>query len=235
MNADRIHRLASSAILIIIYAALVKARWVPLEGEESTALLFFAMNISLNGHKKKPDPLAVLDDGDKIARLMRPFYAQLSKLAFDDANAIDGIDISFSLDNPYVQKVIDRLAKNVRGVTDTTKDDIRRLTAQAADQGWGTEQLAREIRKAGADLSRSRSLAISRTESASGYTGGSLAAYQASGVVDETEWLMGGDSCDICQGLNGQRAALGESFPGGYDGPPAHPNCTCVLSPIVRS
>jgi SPP1 gp7 family putative phage head morphogenesis protein len=190
------------------------------------------MNVSLNGHKKK-DPIAVLDNGDTIAKLMRPFYAQLSQLAFADANDIDGIDITFSLDNPYVQKVIDKLAKNVRGVTDTTKDDIRRLTAQAADQGWGAEQLAREIRKAGADLSRSRSLAISRTESAAGYTGGSIAAYQASGVVDETEWLMGPDSCDICQSLNGQRAALGESFPGGISGPPAHPNCTCVLSPVI--
>jgi len=191
------------------------------------------MNVRLNGHKKKPDPLAVLDDGDTIARLMRPFYAQLSKLAFDDANAIDGIDISFSLDNPYVQKVIDRLAKNVRSVTDTTKDDIRRLTAQAADQGWGAQQLAREIRKAGADLSRSRSLAISRTESAAGYTGGSIAAYQESGVVSGVEWVQGPDSCDICQSLNGQIADLGKDFAGGISGPPAHPNCTCVLSPVI--
>jgi len=193
------------------------------------------MNISLNGHKKKPDPLAVLDDSDKIARLMRPFYAQLSKLAFDDANAIDGIDISFSLDNPYVQKVIDRLAKNVRGVTDTTKDDIRRLTGQAADEGWSAQQLAREIRKAGADLSRSRSLAISRTESAAGYSQGSIAAYQESGVVSGVEWLTAGDDedCPICAALSGARADLGGEFAGGIDGPPAHPNCRCAISPIL--
>lgn len=203
---------------------------------ESPRFLVFAMNVSLNGHKKNPDPLSVLDDGDKIAKLMRPFYAQLSKLAFDDANDIDGIDISFSLDNPYVQKVISRLAKQVRGVTDTTKDDIRRLTGRAADEGWGAEQLAREIRKAGADLSRSRSLAIARTESAAGYSQGSIAAYQESGVVSGVEWLIGGsDSCEICQSLNGQIADLGSDFAGGISGPPAHPNCTCVLSPVIDS
>ena len=191
------------------------------------------MNRSLNGHKKK-DPTAGLDDGDRIASLMKPFYAQLSALAFGDANDVPGIDVSFSLENTYVQTVLAKLAKNVRGVTDTTKDDIRRLVGMSAEAGWSNEQLAREIRKAGADLSRSRSLTIARTESAAGYTGGSIAAYQDSGVVSSTQWLMGPDSCDICQALDGTRADLGATYPGGYDGPPAHPHCTCVLQPVIE-
>jgi len=190
------------------------------------------MNVKLNGHKKK-DPTTGMDNGDQIAKLMRPFYVSLSELAFDAANTIDGIDITFALDNPFVQTVLDQLAKQVRSVAETTKDDIRRLVGQAADEGWSSEQLAKEIRSAGADLSRSRSLAISRTESAAGYSQGSIAAYQVSGVVTETEWLQGPDSCDICQSLNGQRAELGAEFASGITAPPAHPNCTCVLSPII--
>lgn len=193
------------------------------------------MNVRSNGHKKK-DPTTGLDDGDRIAKLMRPFYEQLSKLAFGDANDIDGIDVSFSLENEFVQTVLDQLAKQVRNVADTTKDDIRRLVGQSTEEGWSNEQLAREIRKTGADLSRSRSLAISRTESAAGYTGGSIAAYQASGVVSEVEWLTAGDDrdCPICTDLSGARADLGSDFDGGFSGPPAHPNCRCAISPIVE-
>jgi SPP1 gp7 family putative phage head morphogenesis protein len=194
------------------------------------------MPITLNGHapQLKKDPTTGLDDGDQIAALMKPYYAQLARLAFGDAGDQYGLDVSFSLDNPYVQTVLAKLAKQVRNVTDTTKDDIRRLTGRAADEGWSTAALAREIRKAGADLSRSRSVTIARTESAAGYTGGSLAAYQDSGVVSQTEWMQGPDSCDICQGLDGTRADLGKTFPGGFDGPPAHPHCTCVLSPVIE-
>jgi SPP1 gp7 family putative phage head morphogenesis protein len=185
----------------------------------------------LNGHATKKAP--ALDSGDTIERLMRPYYVQLAKLAFDDANADHSLGVAFDLDNPYVQTVIDQLAKQVRNVTDTTKQQIADLTGRAADEGWSSEQLARQIRQLGVDMSRSRSLTISRTESASGYTGGSIAAYQASGVVSETEWLMGPDSCDICQALDGTRAALGDDYPGGISGPPAHPRCTCVLVPII--
>ena len=191
------------------------------------------MNRSLNGHKKKPDPTAGLDDGDRISALMRPFYQQLSKLAFDDANDVPGIDVTFSLENEFVQTVLDRLAKQVRGVAATTQDDIRRLVGQAAESGWSNDELARQIRTAGTDLSRSRSVMIARTESAAGYTGGSLAAYQDSGVVSGTTWLMGPDSCEICQALDGQTADLGADYPGGFAGPPAHPHCVCVLSPVI--
>jgi SPP1 gp7 family putative phage head morphogenesis protein len=34
--------------------------------------------------------------------------------------------------------------------------------------------------------------------------------------------------CPICYGLDGKTAAMDGTFPGGYDHPPAHPNCRCV-------
>src|SRR6185436_8599556 len=126
------------------------------------------MNVKLNGHKKKPDPTASMDDGDQVASLMRPFHQALVEDAFLDA-ADAGVDASFSLDNPYVQTVLDSLAKQVRGVASTTKDDIRRLTGQAAAEGWSTEELAKQIRAKGEIASRSRALTISRTETGHGY------------------------------------------------------------------
>ncbi len=35
--------------------------------------------------------------------------------------------------------------------------------------------------------------------------------------------------CEICYGLHGEIVEIGESFPGGYEHPPAHPNCRCAV------
>lgn len=188
----------------------------------------------LNGHRPaKRDVTEALDDGDEIARLMRPFYASLSRLAFDDAGD-DGLSVAWTLDNPFVQDVIDQLAKQVRRVAETTREDIRRLVGRQADEGWSAEQLAREIRRLGIDASRSRSVTISRTESAAGYSQGSIAAYRDSGVVEQTEWILGPEPCEICQALGGKRAGLGDEYADGITAPPAHPRCTCALVPIVE-
>jgi len=189
-----------------------------------------------NGHAPlvKADPASTLDDGDTIARLMRPHYTALAKLAFDDSAREYGLDVSFDLDNPYVQTVLGKLAKQVRNVTDTTKDQIASLVGRGADEGWSSDELARQIRQLGVDMSRSRSQTIARTESAMGYSQGSLASFQASGVVSHTTWLMGPDSCEICQQLDGSQAELGAEYAPGITAPPAHPRCVCAISPVIR-
>ena len=192
------------------------------------------MHVSLNGHKKKPTPVAVLDDGDAIASLMAPFYEQLIQDAFDDAGD-DGIDVVFDLENVYVQRVLDMLAKQVRNVAETTKDEIRQLVGQAGVEGWSNAELAKQIRAHGVTASRSRATMIARTESASGYSQGSRSAWKASGVVDRMQWLAGGpDTCDICQNLDGETVDLDGAFSSGVTAPPAHPNCTCVISPVLK-
>lgn len=191
------------------------------------------MNVSTNGHKKK-DPTTGLDDGKAVAKLMRPFYEQLLRDAFGDA-ADAGIAVAFDLDNPFVQQTLANLAKKVKGVAETTKQEIRDLVGRQADEGWSLEQLQKEIRERGEIAGRTRAMLISRTETAAAYSQGSIAAYRASGVVKQTEWLLGPDPCDICQGLDGLKADLGEEFADGISAPPAHPNCTCALSPIVET
>lgn len=192
------------------------------------------MNVATNGHKAK-DPAASLDDGATVAKLMAPFYRELLGAAFADANDA-GIAIAFDLDNPFVQTVLGDLAKRVRNVAETTRDEIRALVGKQADEGWSLERLQQEIRARGEIAGKTRAMLIARTETASAYSQGSIAAYKASGVVKQTEWLTAGDDldCPICVALNGSTADLGEAFDGEIDAPPAHPNCRCVLSPIVE-
>jgi hypothetical protein len=93
------------------------------------------MNPNHNGHATKKAP--ALDSGDTIERLMRPYYVQLAKLAFDDANADHSLGVAFDLDNPYVQTVINQLAKQVR--VDRGVSSVRRR--ERHDMAHGAGQL----------------------------------------------------------------------------------------------
>lgn len=43
-------------------------------------------------------------------------------------------------------------------------------------------------------------------------------------------WIVTDDEklCPECEELDGETASLDGEYPGGYDGPPAHPNCRCT-------
>lgn len=189
----------------------------------------------LNGHKpltKAADVTATMDDGATVEKLMRKFYPLIIESAFLDAS-LAGVPVAFDLENEHVQTVLDRLAMQIRGVAETTRDDVRRLVGQQAKNGWTTAELAKHIREMGEINSASRSTMIARTELAAGYSQGSLAAYRASGVVDRKEWLLGPEPCELCAPLGGTIVGLDEEFADGIDAPPAHPNCTCAVSPLV--
>lgn len=171
-------------------------------------------------------------DGAQIAALMRKYHIRLLELATEDANTTLGIDAAFDLESEEVQDVLGMLAKKVRNVAETTKEDIRRLTGQAAEHGWSPADLAREIAKLGEIASTSRAELISRTEAAAAYSRGSLLRYAESGQVSGTQWLVT-DPCPICAPLADAIAALGETFADGIDCPPAHPACRCALAPVL--
>lgn len=178
------------------------------------------------------DPTDNLDDGAEIARIMRKEYIDLVRLSFLDVRD-HGINVAFDLEMREVQQVLDKLAKQVRGVAETTKQEIRDLVSQQAHFGWSTEQMADAIRTLGITRSETRAIMISRTETARAYSQGSLIAFKASGVVSGVEWLVT-EPCPECAALAGKIVKLGDEFAPGIDAPPAHPSCRCAISPIVE-
>lgn len=183
------------------------------------------MNVKLNGHKKK-DPTAALDDGSQVASLMQKHYQALLEDAFLDA-ADNGVDVAFDLANPYVQTVLADLAKNIRAVADTTRDEIRALVGRQAEEGWSVEELAKQIRERGAVASRTRSLTIARTETGQAYNRGAVAAYRAGGITHVD--VLDGDDDEVCAAANGARWTLAEA----EANPLGHPNCVRAFSPVL--
>jgi hypothetical protein len=169
-------------------------------------------------------------NGDQIAALTRPFHIQLLRLAHRDANAVLGIDAVFDLQSVEVQQTLKMLAKKVRSVADTTRDDIRRLTGQGAEEGWSPARLADEIAKLGEIASASRALTISRTESANGYNYGTILRYEESGQVDGVE-VLDGTNDEICAAANGQTWTLDEA----RANPIGHPNCVRAFAPRLKA
>jgi SPP1 gp7 family putative phage head morphogenesis protein len=120
-------------------------------------------------------------------------------------------------------------------ITDTTRDMLRSTIKDSIDKGYSTDKLKQEIID-NHGFSEDRADMIARTETAFADIQGNMEAYRASGVVDGKEWILGSehdddDECDdnVADGV----IALEDSFSSGDDCPPAHPNCTCDVLPVV--
>lgn len=182
------------------------------------------------------DALDNLDTGDALAALLGRLFPLLVERAYDDAR-LAGLPVAFDLASPLVQGLLGSLAQDVRRISETTRREIQELVGRQAAEGWSAEQLADEIRELAGVHARARAELIARTETAAAYSRASLLAYEQSGVVASVEWLTAEDerTCPVCAPLDGQRAALGDTFAGGVAHPPAHPGCRCAISPIVEA
>lgn len=184
--------------------------------------------MKLNGHKpliKAADVAARLDGGDAIEELMQRFYPLVIESAFADAS-LAGVPVAFDLEMREVQAVLKRLGKNIRGVAETTRDDIRRLVGQQAENGWSVDELADRILAMGEINSISRATMIARTETGTGYNLGSVAAYRAGGVTHVD--VLDGDDDPVCAAANGSRWTLEEA----EQNPLGHPNCSRAFAPV---
>ena len=82
-----------------------------------------------------------------------------------------------------------------------------------------------------------RSRMIARTEVIAAETRGNQELWRQAGergLVDRgravQEWRFADeDACPICEELDETTAPIGGSFHGGFTGPPAHPNCRCLV------
>lgn len=165
---------------------------------------------------------------DNLEEMMREFYPEIMKLAYGASADALPVDVSFDLTNPKVKETIDALCKNIRGVADTTKDDIKALVGKSTSEGWSIPDLAKAIREKGDISSRSRSETVARTESAVAYSRGSILAYGDAGV--KKVQVLDGDEDAECAAANGATWTLEEAAAN----PIAHPRCTRAFIPIVE-
>lgn len=175
--------------------------------------------------------------------------ADVNQGAIDGAMQIGQTLPSAWIEQPSVQSFIDKHSyRFALQVNEGTRDILRDEMKEGMAAGETIDQLSKRIEEVFAGTEReARAEMIARTESARAQTGGKLIQWKESGVVEAKIWDASGDACQFCLALNGTTVSLDRAFAdlggtlegldGGLmkvdyediEGPPAHPNCTCVL------
>lgn len=163
-----------------------------------------------------------VDDSEDIVSLVNDDAVEYARERSADMVGKKWVDGEL-IDNPKAEWIID----------EATRDMLRGTVTTAMEEGWSNDKLADEIASSHA-FSDERSMMIARTETAFADVEGNLAAYRASGLVSQKQWLASEDCCDDCQELDGEIVDLDEDFSGdGGSGPPLHPNCECDVLPVL--
>jgi HK97 family phage portal protein len=140
------------------------------------------------------------------------------------------LGVDFNLPDPAVRSYLREAGRNIKGITDHTRDVVRAELAAGQLEGEGIDALKRRLRQSVA-FSSVRAETVSRTEQASAQNLSTRVAYKASGVVTGVR-VLDSDNDPECEEWNGRVVSIDEA-----DDIPVlgHPNCVRALSPVVST
>lgn len=120
-------------------------------------------------------------------------------------------------------------------ISESTRDMIRADVEAALREGWSNDRLA-QVLSDNYGFSRERAEMIARTETAFADASSHQPAWRDAGVGLK-QWLRSNEGypCVPCE-LNAQAGAIpiDQAFPTGDMEEPQHPNCECVVIPVVE-
>lgn len=117
---------------------------------------------------------------------------------------------------------------------DTTKKFIAKVIQDGKDQGLTPFEIQQLLVRDGTVESQIRAERIVLTETAKAMTTIEKNAASRYGIQTLIWRTSLDDRVDpICLDLEGKESSISKSFPGGYDGPPAHVSCRCYLEEVI--
>jgi len=126
--------------------------------------------------------------------------------------------------------LVNHSATLVKGLMETTRQELRGALADGFAEGEGMPKLAARVRTVMADATRRRSIVIARTEVIAASAQGHIEGYKTNGIR-KVEFMAALDDRvdDECEALDKQEfsAASAEGMI------PIHPMCRCVWIPVV--
>lgn len=122
------------------------------------------------------------------------------------------------------------VATLVSGVTETSRDQIRRAIRDSLARGETTDLAMERIMRTINNPVRAEMIA--QTESVNAYTMGTLAYAEESGAKSKI-WEALAGACEVCAPMDGKKVKLGQLFKlnngAEVDGPSSHPRCRCGI------
>jgi len=131
-----------------------------------------------------------------------------------------------------IEMLYERAFENMKGLTDTMKNQLGRILADGVAHGQGARKVAREMRKSIKTLSRGRASTIARTEIVYAHAEGQLDSFTLLGVKEvsaKVEWSTAGDDrvCPYCADQEGEVYKIEDA----HGLIPHHPNGRCAWIP----
>ena len=136
-----------------------------------------------------------------------------------------------SVDQKVISILEQRNLSDLDGINQAMSTDIMRKISDGVLNGRGIESIARDIDESIDGIGRDRARLLARTETMTAFNRAALTQYDKIGV-DEVEWYTSHleNVCEDCDALDGQKFAMGEAPPCPY-----HPNCPCILLPVIET
>lgn len=185
---------------------------------------------------------------------LRTAGVRVGDTTIPDGQAVDAA-FNVGVRPTTLRRAYARTYRNLQSVVDdAAADQLRETITKGIAAGINPRQMATELTRNIRSLQKRRAETLARTETAAIRADSTLDRYEAAGVetVRHGEWSDAGDAkvCPICSRLDGREIPLSEMrtgtfrFEPGPDDPdhlaglyalkpPAHPNCRCVILPVV--
>lgn len=180
------------------------------------------------------------DEERKLAEVLLRFYHANGEAAFKATAELLGVEISWDLANPNVQRITADLARRVLGIAEETRQAVVGIVGESLKEGVTVQELADRLKGLFTETYRGRSETVARTESMVAYGRASALAYQESGEVDEielhdnaghTEDYGAADGLS-CADRDGMVVPLANA---NLHLSSEHPNGSLAISPVLRT
>lgn len=180
------------------------------------------------------DDLLTDDDFLSLETVLKSYVVQLVEASWETWNAALDIDVAFELSDPAVVVAQRSAAQRIVNIAETTRDAVRALLVQGAEEGWTIDDLVigdatrPGLRDLVAQTYRGRARTIARTELGEAQQRASIARFGSAGA-DRVYVLDNGmeDSDPRCTELNGTVQTLEWAGANTLQ----HPNCVRCFAP----
>lgn len=146
------------------------------------------------------------------------------------------VETSFTLEHPAaVEYLRNHGAEQVTRIRQTTRETLRTILGQAAEEGWSYEKTAKAIRARYQHFGKQRAKRIAVFELGDAYEHGNMLVakdLQDGGLEMQKSWLTVGDDRVRADHRGNQAQGwipLDDAFADGSDRPPTDPSCRCTL------
>lgn len=198
------------------------------------------------------------DENRLMAAAYAPIYEQMIEEFGQQAVLMVSATGEFDMTDEAVSDFYnDRSERIAKDVNLETEKQLRATLSEGINAGESVDQLSDRVNTTMGNIAEYRGRRIARTESIRTNTFADVQGWTQTGQVSYKEWsIAGGDACIWCLSMDGTKTQLQTNYFDVGDslftedengnqqrldisyeniqGPPIHPNCRCVLLPVLR-